>query len=251
MRRALVAGNWKMNGSGKLATELLGDLVRDLGEGVNGVDIVVCPPAPYLPLAGELIHGSELVLGAQNVHSEPEGAYTGEIAAGMLAEFSVRYVIAGHSERRRLFGESDSLVAAKFRAVQQSGMTPILCLGETLEEREQERADAVVSAQLEAVLEFAGVQELERAVIAYEPVWAIGTGKTATPGQAQAMHESIRGRVADHDREVAAALRIVYGGSVNDRNAAELFACPDIDGALVGGASLKAPAFTKICNSVS
>ncbi len=251
MRRALVAGNWKMHGSGELARTLLAELIEELGGGVNGTDLVVCPPAPYLGMVGELMRGSELILGAQNAYSEQEGAFTGEISPRMLGEFSVRYVIAGHSERRRLFGESDELVARKFAAIQAEAMRPILCVGETLEEREQGRAMEVVAHQIGRVLEKTGVGGFERAVVAYEPVWAIGTGRTASPEQAQEMHEAIRNLIGEQDPAIAEALRIVYGGSVNDSNAGELFACADIDGALVGGASLKGPVFTRICNSVS
>lgn len=251
MRRALVAGNWKMHGSAAQVSEVLTALRSSLGDGVDGVDIAVCPPAPYLDRAQALLQDSAVQLGAQNVWYESSGAFTGEISPAMLSDFRVRYVLTGHSERRQWFGEDDALVARKFLAVRDSGCIPVLCLGETLEERESGEAEAVVGRQLQAVLDAGGVPALSRAVVAYEPVWAIGTGRTATPDQAQAMHAYIRGRIAGLDADVADGLRIVYGGSVKPDNAAELFACPDIDGGLIGGASLDATAFERICNSVS
>lgn len=252
MRRALVAANWKMNGSRALVADLVGELVHKLGRGVNALDIVLCPPAPYLAQAQDLMSGSELLLGAQNVSSEVSGAYTGEISTAMLSDFAARYVLLGHSERRSLFAETDELVARKFAAVTgQSGQIPILCVGETLEERDEGRATDVVRHQIEAVVRHCGIESFERAVVAYEPVWAIGTGETASPAQAQDMHAAIRDMLAEHDREVAEQMRIVYGGSVKADNAAELFAQADIDGGLIGGASLDASAFVQICNSVS
>lgn len=251
MRRALVAANWKMHGSTVLVDDLIGRLVAGLGQGLNAVDIAICPPAPYLQRVQELARGSELLLGAQNVHSENSGAFTGEVSAAMLADFGVRFVLVGHSERRSLFAEDDLLVARKFAAISGQGQIPVLCVGESLQAREAGQAEAVVQEQLEAVLTHCGVAAFADAVIAYEPVWAIGTGRTASPEQAQAMHASIRGILAQHDKELAEKTRIVYGGSVKSDNAAQLFVQTDIDGGLIGGASLDATAFIQICNSVS
>jgi triosephosphate isomerase len=250
MRRALVAGNWKMHGSVKQVSSLLGELTDALGSGVNAADVVVCPPSVYLAQAEHLLRGTELILGAQNVYGEQSGAFTGEVSPVMLSDFLVRYVIVGHSERRQLFAETDALIARKFHAVKQAGQIPVLCVGETLEEYENGEAEAVVSRQLAAVMD-AGIGALEHAVIAYEPVWAIGTGKTALPEQAQQMHAFIRSLLAQQDALLAGHVQIIYGGSVKPDNAAELFACEDIDGGLIGGASLDARAFIQICNSVS
>ena len=251
MRRALVAGNWKMNGSRSDVGELVSSLVAELGGGVNGVDIVVCPPYPYLDQVSVAAHGSELVLGAQNLSEHPSGAYTGEVSAGMLQDFRVRYVIVGHSERRSLFAETDEQVAAKFVAAHQAGLTPILCVGESREQRAAGQALHVVAEQLGSVIGAAGIAAMAEAVIAYEPVWAIGTGEAASSEQAQEMHAHIRGLLAVHDEDVAATVQILYGGSVSAANAEELFACADIDGGLVGGASLDAQSFIRICKSVS
>ncbi|HDZ10122.1 triose-phosphate isomerase [Pseudohongiella sp.] len=251
MRRALVVGNWKMNGTRDSIQALLRGLVPAVSHGINGVDIVVCPPFPYLALVAETIKGCEIVLGAQNVSCEEKGAFTGEISPGMLVDCRARYVILGHSERRQQMAETDELIARKFVAAQQAGLIPILCVGETLAQRDNGSAQATVAAQVSAVLTLAGVTALERAVIAYEPVWAIGTGKSATAQQAQQMHAGIRELIAGHDAEVAGAIQLLYGGSVSSANAAELFEQADIDGGLVGGASLDASAFIEICNSVS
>jgi triosephosphate isomerase (TIM) len=251
MRRALVAGNWKMNGSRSDIEGLTSSLVDGLGDGVNGVDIVVCPPFPYLDQVANVAHGSELVLGAQNLSEHPSGAYTGEVSAGMLQDFRVRYVIVGHSERRCLFAETDQQVAAKFLVARQAGLTPILCVGETREQRAAGQALQVVADQIGFVVDAAGIAAMAEAVIAYEPVWAIGSGESATSQQAQEMHAHIRGQLAAHDEDIAAAVQILYGGSVSVENAEELFACPDIDGGLVGGASLDAQSFIRICKSVS
>jgi triosephosphate isomerase len=240
-----------MHGSVAQVSEVLTALRESLGGGVDGVDIVICPPAPYLDRAETLLRDSALQLGAQNVWYESSGAFTGEISPAMLTDFRVRYVLTGHSERRQWFGEDDALVARKFMAIRDSGCTPVLCVGEKLDEREADQAEAVVGRQLQAVLDAGGIAALDQAVIAYEPVWAIGTGRTATPEQAQAMHAYIRGQVAKLDETVASRLQIVYGGSVKPDNAADLFACPDIDGGLIGGASLDATSFERICNSVS
>ena len=213
------------------------------------VDCAVCVPFPYLAQAQQMLRGSQVKWGAQDVHQLDQGAFTGEVAASMLCDFGCRYVIVGHSERRSLYGESSRLVAEKFAAAQKAGLLPILCVGETLEQRESGITEAVVAEQLDAVVKLLGVQSLHKAVVAYEPVWAIGTGKTATPEQAQAVHVFIRQRVAGYDGPVAQGLGILYGGSVKASNAAELFAMPDIDGGLIGGASLVAEEFLAICNA--
>lgn len=251
MRRAMVAGNWKMNGTQASISELMTGLVPAVAKGINGVDVVVCPPFPYLAQVSAATKGCELVLGAQNVWFESEGAFTGEVSGAMLADCRVRYVIVGHSERRQLMGETDELVARKFSAAQEAGLLPILCVGETLAQREAGAAQETVASQVSEVLSKAGIEAMERAVIAYEPVWAIGTGRSATAAQAQEMHAFIRSLLAAQDVEIAESVQLLYGGSVNPDNAAELFAQPDIDGGLVGGASLDAQAFIEICNSVS
>ncbi|MBM5812508.1 MAG: triose-phosphate isomerase [Gammaproteobacteria bacterium] len=246
MRRALVAGNWKMHGSLAESGRLVDELLR-LGAGAGGAEVIVCPPFVYLPAVAARLQGTPLGLGAQNVCAESVGAYTGEVAATMLAEIGCRYVIVGHSERRALYAEDDALVARKFVAAGRHGLIPILCVGETLAEREAGSTAAVVTRQLDAVLEAAGAGAFAAAVVAYEPVWAIGTGRTATAGQAQEVHALIRGRIAARDATIAASLRILYGGSVKAANAALLFAMPDVDGGLVGGASLQAGEFASIC----
>jgi len=251
MRRALVAANWKMHGNRAFIKELVTGLMPELAGGINGVDIVICPPFPYLQLTDALMSGTEIVLGAQNVATKDCGAFTGEVSGSMLAEFRVRYVIVGHSERRSLMSENDGIVAEKFQAAQLSGLIPVLCVGETLAERDSGVAEQVVSRQLAAVIERSGIAVFDRAVIAYEPVWAIGTGRSATVEQAQHMHAFIRQMIALLNTEVAQSIQIIYGGSVSTDNAAELFAQPDIDGGLVGGASLNADSFVRICQSVS
>ena len=245
-RRKLVAGNWKMNASLAAATSLVTALSERLGAFADA-DVVVAVPAPYLAHVSALVDGSAIEVGAQNVSEHTAGAYTGEMSAAMLKEFGCRYVIVGHSERRALFGETSAQVAAKFVAACGAGMVPVVCVGETWPEREAQTTEAVIAAQLDAVLGAGDVDRLRTAVIAYEPVWAIGTGKTASPDEAQAVHAFVRSRIARRDPAAAAAMRIIYGGSVNAGNAAALFACPDIDGALVGGASLKADDFATIC----
>ena len=246
MRRPLVAGNWKMHGSRAENARLVEALIE--AGGASASEVVVCPPAVYLWETARLIKGEELLLGAQNVCAETHpGAFTGEVSADMLADVGASYVLVGHSERRALYGETDALVARKFVATQAASLTPILCVGETLAEREQGLTDAVVARQLDAVLAVAGIREFRRAVVAYEPVWAIGTGKNASPEQAEAVHAFIRDRIASQDATIAAALRLLYGGSVKAANAAEIFAQPNVDGGLVGGASLKADEFLRIC----
>lgn len=247
MRKKLVAGNWKMHGS--LAENAA--LLSALKPALAGIEAVVCVPFPYLAQAQAELTGSSIAWGAQNVSEQAKGAFTGEVSASMLLEFGCTYVIVGHSERRSLYGESDALVARKYVAAQAAGLTPILCVGESLAERESGVTEAVVSRQLDAVIGAAGVASLAKAVIAYEPVWAIGTGKTASPEQAQAVHAFIRGRVAALDASVADQLVIQYGGSVKAANAAELMAQPDIDGGLIGGASLVADEFVAICRAAA
>ena len=251
MRRSLVAANWKMHGSREFIEDLLGALTRHLDLLSETLEIVVCPPSPYLGLCQELLRSSPILLGAQNAHEADSGAFTGEVAAQMLNDFDVAMVIIGHSERRQLFAETDTQIAAKCQAVIDQGMTPILCVGETLQEREAGLAEQVVARQLDAVLDSCPIASMADAVIAYEPVWAIGTGETASPAQAQAMHAYIRSLLSKRDAEIAAQMRILYGGSVNASNAAQLFAEQDIDGGLVGGASLKPEEFITICKSVS
>jgi triosephosphate isomerase len=250
MRTQLVAGNWKMNGSLASNQELLQALVPALAP-LGGAQYAVSVPYPYLAQAQRALRGSNIALGAQDVCQFDAGAYTGGVSAAMLADFGCRYVIVGHSERRSVFGETDDIVAAKFAAAQKGLLTPVLCVGETLKERESGVTEAVVARQLDAVTKHCGVAALGKSVIAYEPVWAIGTGKTASPQQAQAVHAFIRGRVAGTDRQLAEGLQLLYGGSVKGTNAAELFAMPDIDGGLIGGASLSADEFAVICRAAS
>jgi len=248
MRKRLVAGNWKMHGSLAANEALLSALLRG-AEGAAAC--AVCVPYPYLDQAAKRLKGSKIALGAQNVSEHAAGAYTGEVSAAMLAEFGCRYVLVGHSERRQLYGETDAQVAAKFAAAQAAGLVPIFCIGETLAEREGGNTESTVARQLDAVIAKAGVAALGRAVLAYEPVWAIGTGKTATPEQAQAVHAFLRARVAAADAAVAQGLVILYGGSVKGANAAALFTQPDVDGGLIGGASLVAEDFLAIATAAA
>jgi triosephosphate isomerase len=246
-RRKLIAGNWKMNGSRDANASLVHELVLDARK-YPKVDVLVCPPLVYVESVGRQLDGTPIQLGAQNLaDQEKQGAFTGEVHGGMLRDVGCAFVIVGHSERRALYGESDDVVARKFSCAQASGLTPVLCVGETLQEREAGATESVVSRQLDAVLATAGAGVFRQAVIAYEPVWAIGTGKTATPEQAQAVHAFIRGRLAAQDAKIANSTRVLYGGSMKADNAADLLACPDIDGGLIGGASLKATEFLAIC----
>lgn len=245
MRRRLVAGNWKMHGSRAENAVLLEELMQLDGKKMTA-EMAVCPPFVYLQDTARRLKDSSIALGAQDVCAEPLGAFTGEVSAAMLRDVGCHYVIVGHSERRALFHEDDQLVARKFMATQSQKLTPILCVGESLEERERGLTESVVARQLDAVLAVAGVGAFAQAVIAYEPVWAIGTGKNATPEQAQAVHAFIRERIAQRDDKIPATLRILYGGSVKAANAAELFRMPDVDGGLVGGASLKSEEFGRI-----
>ena len=248
MRRKLVAGNWKMHGGIAVNRELLESLVRSIGEGGNA-DCAVCVPFPYLGQAQELLKNTAIAWGAQTLSEHAQGAYTGEVSAAMLADFGCRYAIVGHSERRSLYGESNETVAAKFVAAVKGGLMPILCLGETLEQREDNITEQIIAAQLDAVTRAAGMNGFANAVIAYEPVWAIGTGRTATPQQAQDVHAFIRQRMAERDAALAQRLQILYGGSVKPQNAVELFGMADIDGGLIGGASLVAQDFLAICQA--
>lgn len=248
MRKKIVAGNWKMNGS----YELLNTLVPALAEEAKGskAEILICPPALFLAEARRQA-GDQLLVGAQNCHEAESGAYTGEISAAMLAEVNMTHVLVGHSERRAFYGETDDLIADKTKAAIAAGLTAVLCVGETLEERESGRTLDVVLGQVKAVVEKIALSDWAKLVIAYEPVWAIGTGKTASNDQAQDVHKAIREALAVISPEHADAMRILYGGSVKAANAAELFACPDIDGGLVGGASLDVDEFISICRAAS
>lgn len=248
MRQPMVAGNWKLNGSQSSIKSLINDICLGASE-LSQVAIMVCPPYVYLPLVADLLQDSSITLGAQNVSEHSSGAFTGEVAADMLKDVGCAYTLIGHSERRAIYGEQDAVLAHKFVAAQKAGLTPVLCVGETLAEREAGQTESVVRKQLEAVLNAAGVQSFDQAIIAYEPVWAIGTGQTATPEQAQAVHQFIREHITQLDAAVAQKVRILYGGSVKADNAAELFAMPDIDGGLIGGASLKAQDFLAICRA--
>ncbi|HLS82635.1 MAG TPA: triose-phosphate isomerase [Steroidobacter sp.] len=246
MRRPFIAGNWKMHGTRAENAELIEGLLLGVPN-EPAADIAVCPPFVYLWEVARQLKSSSVALGAQSVCAEPIGAFTGEVSAAMLKDVGCTYVIVGHSERRAIYKEDDALVARKFLATQSQGLTPILCVGETLEERERGQTMQVVSRQLGAVLDLAGAEAMRNAVVAYEPVWAIGTGKNASPEQAQEVHAHIRSEVAARDANIAAALRVLYGGSVKAGNAREIFAMPDVDGGLIGGASLKADEFLKIC----
>lgn len=249
MRKKLVAGNWKMHGCFQQNALLLESIKADAGN--LACEIAVCVPYPYLGQTQSVLSGSSVAWGAQSVSEHAAGAFTGEVSASMLLEFGCRYVLVGHSERRSLFHESDEVVAAKFEAAQKAGLIPVLCVGETLAERESGATNSVVSRQLSAVLNRVGVAAMKSAVLAYEPVWAIGTGVTASPGQAQEVHAAIRKQLAALDVEVADRVQILYGGSVKPQNAVELFAQSDIDGGLIGGAALVANDFLAICRAAS
>lgn len=251
-RKPLVAGNWKMHGTPASVSELLGALKQFADENAwesERVDVAVCPPSLFVPAALAALNESVIQVGVQNASEHESGAFTGEISPQMCASLGVRYAILGHSERRSLFGEADGVVAAKVVQALRAGLCPILCVGESLAERQQGVTFAVVQRQLEAVVSLAGIDALSRCVLAYEPVWAIGTGMTATPAQAQEVHAFLRGLLKQGSPDVAAKVRILYGGSVKAGNAAELFACEDIDGGLIGGASLNAEEFLAICRA--
>jgi triosephosphate isomerase len=250
MRKPLVAGNWKLHGSRAANSDLLKGLLAGMA-GVAAADVLVCPPYVYLPDAVAAARGSGLQVGAQDVAAQAGGAFTGEVSAEMLVDVGCSHVIVGHSERRSLFGDSDAVVAAKFAAALDAGLQPILCVGETLAERESGHSVAVVTGQLQAVLDSQGAEALGRGVVAYEPIWAIGTGLTATPDQAQEVHAAIRALIAAADGKIAKELRILYGGSVKASNAQQIFSMKDIDGGLIGGASLDAAEFLSICSAAA
>jgi triosephosphate isomerase len=246
MRRQVVAGNWKMHGSRAANQALLAELEMNV-KPEWPIDIVVFPPYVYLSDAVRMLEDGRIAVGAQDVCAEPGGAFTGQVSAAMLKDVGCSYVIVGHSERRRWYHEDDALVARKFAAALDAGLTPVLCLGETLEEREAQQTESVIARQLDAVIAMHGLGGFARAILAYEPVWAIGTGRTASPEQAQEVHSFLRNRIHAQDAKIGRHLRILYGGSVKAGNAAELFSMPDVDGGLVGGASLSADEFQQIC----
>jgi triosephosphate isomerase len=249
MRRSLVIGNWKMNGTRASAESLAQGIIAGLGADIG--DIAVCVPYVYLSSVGEVVKGSRLALGSQNVADKASGAYTGEISATMLKELNCQYALVGHSERRSYYGDTDASVAARFCQAQEQGIIPVLCVGETLEQREEDQTFAVIDQQLNAVIDAAGIAAVNNAVIAYEPVWAIGTGKTASDEQAQEVHHYIRQFIAAKDQTIADKVQILYGGSAKPDNAKGLFAMPDIDGGLIGGASLDAESFLAVYHSIS
>lgn len=245
MRKKLIAANWKMHGSRSMASALCGEIAA---ADTDGVDVVICPPFPYLIDVATACAEAGIGVGAQDLSEhEGQGAYTGEVSAAMLADCGAQWVLVGHSERRQYHGESDVLVARKFAAARAAGLTPILCVGETLAQRQAGETETVVARQLQAVLDTCGIGSFDTAVISYEPVWAIGTGHTATPEQAQQMHAFIRSQLQKEDAMIARLTRLLYGGSVKAANAAELFAQSDVDGGLIGGASLTASDFLGIC----
>jgi len=258
MRRFLVAGNWKMHGSSEMVSELISEVSRQVLDNASlseqrqlAYDILVCPPAPFLNQAVSVSDSLPIVVGGQNVSQYADGAYTGEMSLPMLEELGCKYVLLGHSERRELFGETDQNIAEKFAACVKgdSGLTPILCVGETLSQRQSGETELIVGQQLDAVIEKVGAVGFDDAVIAYEPIWAIGTGETASPEQAQEVHAFIRDKISKVNADVADDMQILYGGSVKPSNAEALFAQPDIDGGLVGGASLDADSFASICEA--
>ncbi len=248
MRKKFVAGNWKMHGNLAHNQELLEAVLKNTAN-MRQSEIAVCVPFPYLSAVQDLLRNTHVKWGAQTVSEHDKGAYTGEVSTEMLSDFGCKYVIVGHSERRVIYGESSQTVALKYLAAQRAGLIPILCIGETLEQREAQITEQVVGEQLNAIVETAGAESLMKSVVAYEPVWAIGTGKTATPQQAQEVHEFIRKSIADYNKKIASEITIIYGGSVKANNADELFAMKDIDGGLIGGASLIAEDFVAICEA--
>lgn len=248
MRQSLIMGNWKMNGSRAEGQALAKALAEGLGE--VSQEVAVCVPFVYLTDIREVLASSPIALGAQNVADQASGAYTGEVSATMLADCGCKYALVGHSERRSYYGDTNATVASRFVQAQKQGIVPVLCVGETLDEREQDKTFQVVDEQLDAVIDAAGIDAFANAVIAYEPVWAIGTGKTASDEQAQEVHKYIRERIAARSQAIADKVQILYGGSVKPDNAKGLFAMADIDGGLVGGASLDANGFLQICHSV-
>jgi len=247
MRRTIVAGNWKMNASKESVNKLILDILSGMDEVRS--EVVVCAPFPYLSQVEALITHSQVMLGAQNLNTNSSGAFTGEVSANMIKDFGAKHVIVGHSERRSLYGETSSLVAEKVQAALDNDLTPLLCVGESLEQRESGETEIVVAEQINAVVELVGIDAFRNIIIAYEPVWAIGTGKTASPEQAQAIHLFIRGLLRESNEGIAQRTPILYGGSMNAGNARELISCADIDGGLIGGAALKAEEFLQICKA--
>ncbi len=247
MRQVIIAGNWKMN-TLKEATDTL---VMGILSGMADVKskVIICVPSPYMSQVEALVVHSQLNLGAQNLNINASGAFTGEISADMIKDFGAQYVIVGHSERRSLYGETDEIVAQKVQVALDNNLTPLFCIGELLEDRESGNTKVVVSKQIQAVIDQVGIDAFKNIIVAYEPVWAIGTGVTATPQQAQDTHVFIRSMLAEHDADIAQTTPILYGGSMNLSNAAELLNCEDIDGGLIGGASLKAQDFLQICKA--
>ena len=247
MRKTIVAGNWKMNASKESVNTLIEGILSGMNEASS--EVIVCAPFPYLSQVESLIQGSSLMLGAQNLNVNSAGAYTGEVSADMIKDFGAQHVIVGHSERRSLYGETNAIVAEKTKAAIDAGLTPLLCVGESLEDRESGNTEAIVEEQINAVVDLIGIESFDQVIIAYEPVWAIGTGLTASPEQAQAVHLFIRNLLADNSEKIAKRTPILYGGSMNAGNAADLISCSDIDGGLIGGAALKADDFLQICKA--
>ncbi|HIF47002.1 triose-phosphate isomerase [Candidatus Thioglobus sp.] len=247
MRQVIVAGNWKMNAS----KETVNTLVMGILSGMSEVEakVIVCAPSPYMSQVEALITHSQLNLGAQDLNVNASGAFTGEVSADMIKDFGAQYVVVGHSERRSMYGETDQVVADKVRVALENNLTPLFCIGETLEEREAGNMESVVTRQIQAVIDLSGIDSFKNIIIAYEPVWAIGTGVTATPQQAQDAHAFIRSMLAQNNADIAQSTPILYGGSMNPGNAVELISCEDIDGGLIGGASLKAEDFLQICKA--
>jgi triosephosphate isomerase len=248
VRKKLIAGNWKMHGSNAMVKMLMDGIMQGVAA-CSDIDVLVLPTFVHLAEVHRLLQHSNVMLGAQNVYLGEQGAFTGEVSAAMLVEAGCQYVLVGHSERRALFHDDLPLVAAKFKAAQDAGLIPILCVGETREERESGQTEAIVGAQIESVIQLVGINGFAKAVIAYEPVWAIGTGLTATPEMAEAVHAYIRTLIAQNNVDIARTIRILYGGSMKPENAVSLLAMPDIDGGLIGGASLDAASFLKICEA--
>lgn len=247
MRKTIVAGNWKMNASKESVNTLIEGILSGMNEASS--EVIVCAPFPYLSQVESLIQGSSLMLGAQNLNVNSAGAYTGEVSADMIKDFGAQHVIVGHSERRSLYAETNAIVAEKTKTAIDAGLTPLLCVGESLEDRESGNTEAIVEEQINAVIDLIGIESFDQVIIAYEPVWAIGTGLTATPEQAQAVHLFIRNLLADSSEKIAQRTPILYGGSMNAGNAADLISCSDIDGGLIGGAALKAEDFLQICKA--
>ena len=247
MRKTIVAGNWKMNASKETVNTLIEGILSGMNEASS--EVIVCAPFPYLSQVESLIQGSSLMLGAQNLNVNSAGAHTGEVSADMIKDFGAQHVIVGHSERRSLYAETNAIVAEKTKAAIDAGLTPLLCVGETLEDRESGNTEAIVEEQINAVIDLIGIEAFDQVIIAYEPVWAIGTGLTASPEQAQTVHLFIRNLLANSSEKIAKRTPILYGGSMNAANAADLISCSDIDGGLIGGAALKAEDFLQICKA--